>query len=40
MELAAAESQNASDREEDDADYYRAEVGAEPDQGKSFIIHS
>ncbi|XP_045767282.1 protein Peter pan isoform X1 [Maniola jurtina] len=33
MELAAAESQNASDMEQDDndADYYREEVGAEPE---------
>ncbi|CAG4933653.1 unnamed protein product [Parnassius apollo] len=36
MELAAAESQNTVDMEqddvEDDADYYRQEVGAEPEQ--------
>ncbi|XP_069357411.1 protein Peter pan isoform X2 [Maniola hyperantus] len=33
MELAAAETQNASDMEQDDndADYYREEVGAEPE---------
>lgn len=36
MELAAAESQNVADMEqddEDDADYYRKEVGAEPEKG-------
>lgn len=35
MELAAAESQNAADveQDDDDAEYYRTEVGAEPEQG-------
>lgn len=38
MELAAAETQNQSDMEQDDndADYYREEVGAEPDHGIYF----
>ena len=35
MELAAAETQNQSDmeQEDNDADYYREEVGAEPEHG-------
>lgn len=36
MQLAAAEAQDASDMEQDDdATYYREEVGAEPEQGTS-----
>ncbi|KAG6462323.1 hypothetical protein O3G_MSEX013188 [Manduca sexta] len=32
MELAAAESQGVQEMDEDDADYYRQEVGAEPEE--------
>lgn len=39
MELAAAESQDMSvEQDEDDADYYRDEVGEEPEQGKDFNV--
>lgn len=40
MELAAAESQQATNMEDDDdAEYYRQEVGAEPDQGTVDTIY-
>lgn len=40
MELAAAESQNNDQdmEEDDDADYYRQEVGAEPEKGTAINI--
>lgn len=40
MELAAAESKNTADMdtdEDNDADYYRKEVGAEPEKGKLWL---
>lgn len=42
MELAAAESQNNDQdmEEDDDADYYRQEVGAEPEKGTAKNICS
>lgn len=41
MELANAESQRADpdQDDDDDAEYYRDEVGAEPDKGMCNIIH-
>lgn len=41
MELAAAESQNNQDMdiEDNDAEYYRQEVGAEPEHGIIIFIY-